>query len=149
MGVNLMDCRKALLPQSGAAMIRRLRAYRPLAGKFLEGQRGAAMILYHGSNMVVAEPKLIPQNRFLDFGKGFYTTENKTQAISFADKVCRRRKEGVPAVSVYEFDEQAAFAACTLLRFDSPSEEWLDFVSYRAGFPCSANTLLDYAGIQS
>ncbi|MDR3288738.1 MAG: DUF3990 domain-containing protein [Peptococcaceae bacterium] len=87
------------------------------------------MILYHGSNMVVAEPKLIPQNRFLDFGKGFYTTENKAQAISFADKVYRRRKEGVPTVSVYEFDEQAAFTACTLLRFDSPGEEWLDFVS--------------------
>ena len=79
--------------------------------------------------MVVAEPKLIPQNRFLDFGKGFYTTENKAQAISFADKVYRRRKEGVPTVSVYDFDENTAFAACSLLRFDSPSEEWLDFVS--------------------
>jgi hypothetical protein len=87
------------------------------------------MILYHGSNMVVAEPKLITQNHFLDFGKGFYTTENKAQAISFANKVYRRRKEGVPTVSVYEFDETAAFAACSLLRFDSPNEEWLDFVS--------------------
>lgn len=87
------------------------------------------MILYHGSNIVVEQPKLIPQNRFLDFGKGFYTTENKVQAISFADKVYRRRKEGIPIVSVYEFDEHAAFAACSLLRFDSPNEEWLDFVS--------------------
>ena len=25
------------------------------------------MILYHGSNLVVSEPKLIQQNRFLDF----------------------------------------------------------------------------------
>ena len=31
------------------------------------------MILYHGSNLVVSEPKLIQQNRFLDFGFGFYT----------------------------------------------------------------------------
>ena len=45
------------------------------------------MILYHGSNIVVAQPKLIQQNRFLDFGYGFYTTTNKEQAISFADKV--------------------------------------------------------------
>lgn len=29
------------------------------------------MIVYHGSNVVVAEPKLIKQNRFLDFGFGF------------------------------------------------------------------------------
>ena len=45
------------------------------------------MILYHGSNVVVSEPKLIQQNRFLDFGFGFYTTTNKKQAIGFADKV--------------------------------------------------------------
>lgn len=37
------------------------------------------MILYHGSNVVVEKPKLVPQNRFLDFGYGFYTTTNKEQ----------------------------------------------------------------------
>ena len=87
------------------------------------------MILYHGSNMVVEQPKLIPQARSLDFGSGFYTTVNKEQAVSFADKVYRRRKEGVPTVSIYEFDEPRAFADCKLLRFDSPDEAWLDFVS--------------------
>lgn len=56
------------------------------------------MILYHGSNLVVSEPKLIQQNRFLDFGFGFYTTTNKAQAISFADKVTKRRKNGQRAV---------------------------------------------------
>ena len=39
------------------------------------------MLLYHGSNLTVAEPKPVPQNRFLDFGYGFYTTTNKAQAI--------------------------------------------------------------------
>lgn len=38
---------------------------------------GTIMILYHGSNLVVSKPKLIQQNRFLDFGFGFYTTTNK------------------------------------------------------------------------
>jgi hypothetical protein len=87
------------------------------------------MVLYHGSNIIVDKPLLVPQNRALDFGKGFYTTENKIQARSFADKVFRRRKEGEPVVSVYEFDESAAFNACSLLRFDSADEAWLDFVS--------------------
>ena len=87
------------------------------------------MILYHGSKVVVEEPKLIVQNRALDFGIGFYTTENQTQAISFAEKVFRRRKEGEPIVSVYEFDEVLAFTDCKLLRFDVPDEAWLDFVS--------------------
>ena len=86
------------------------------------------MILYHGSNMLVDKPQLIPQNRALDFGNGFYTTENELQAVSFAEKVFRRRKEGVPIVSVYEFDENEAFATCKLLRFDAPDEAWLDFV---------------------
>jgi len=50
--------------------------------------------------MAVEQPKLLVQNRFLDFGTGFYTTENKEQAISFANKVYRRRKEGSPIVSI-------------------------------------------------
>ena len=50
------------------------------------------MIVYHGSNVIVSEPKMIRQNRFLDFGFGFYTTINKAQAIGFADKVTRRRR---------------------------------------------------------
>ena len=32
------------------------------------------MILYHGSNVTVSEPRLVEQNRYLDFGFGFYTT---------------------------------------------------------------------------
>ena len=87
------------------------------------------MIVYHGSNVVVSEPKLTKHNRFLDFGYGFYTTTNQMQAISFADKVTRRRKEGEKAVSIYEIDEEKAFANGKLLRFDSPNEAWLDFVS--------------------
>ncbi len=87
------------------------------------------MILYHGSNVIVSEPKLIEQNRFLDFGFGFYTTTNKTQAIGFADKVVKRRKDGEKAVSMYEIDEAIAFTECSILRFDSANEAWLDFVS--------------------
>lgn len=87
------------------------------------------MILYHGSNLTVSEPKLVVQNRFLDFGYGFYTTTNKVQAIGFADKVTKRRKEGTPTVSIYEIDEETAFAQCSVLRFDAPNEAWLDFVS--------------------
>lgn len=51
------------------------------------------MILYHGGNVVVSEPRLIHQNRFLDFGSSFYTTTNKTQGAAFTEKVYRRRKK--------------------------------------------------------
>ena len=87
------------------------------------------MIVYHGSNVVVSQPRLIAQNRFLDFGYGFYTTTNKIQAIGFAEKVTKRRKSGEKTVSIYEMDEAKAFAECTVLRFDSANEDWLNFVS--------------------
>lgn len=87
------------------------------------------MILYHGSNMVVSRPRLIHQNRFLDFGFGFYTTTNKVQAMAFAEKVYRRRRKGEKVVSIYELNEQIAFMECSVLKFDFPNEAWLDFVS--------------------
>ena len=73
------------------------------------------MILYHGSNVVVSKPRLIHQNRFLDFGFGFYTTTNKMQAIAFAE--------------------------CSLLRFDAPNEAWLQisFFPLQFSFRHSAN----------
>ena len=86
------------------------------------------MILYHGSNVVVEKPKLIEQNRFLDFGYGFYTTTNKEQAENFAQKVIVRRG-GKPIVNVYELDENAQTNLLKIKRFSAPDEEWLDFVS--------------------
>lgn len=92
------------------------------------------MILYHGSNVIVSQPRLVAQNRYLDFGFGFYTTTNKEQAIAFAQKVFKRRRSGDPIVSIYEFDEKKAFSECDVLQFESADEAWLDFVSAnRAG----------------
>ena len=86
------------------------------------------MILYHGSNTIVEKPRLIEQNRFLDFGYGFYTTTNKAQADSFARKVVVRRG-GTPTVNVYEIDDNCCSELLKIKRFDAPDEEWLDFVS--------------------
>lgn len=47
------------------------------------------MILYHESNVIVSEPKLVYQNRYLDFGFGFYTTTNK--ALTYLSARFRRR----------------------------------------------------------
>ena len=80
------------------------------------------MKIYHGSNIVIEKPVLIVQNRFLDFGNGFYTTENKSQAVSFAEKVYHRRKEGAPVVNIYEFDDKNAFSDCSVKKFEIPDE---------------------------
>ena len=86
------------------------------------------MILYHGSNMVVEKPRLIEQNRFLDFGYGFYTTTNRAQAENFARKVIVRRG-GTPTANVYEVDDHISRELLNMKRFNAPDEEWLDFVS--------------------
>ncbi len=87
------------------------------------------MIIYHGSNVIVSEPRLVTQTRYLDFGHGFYTTTNKEQAISFAQKVYKRKNEGSKEVSIYEVDEDKLFSELFVLRFDEPNEDWLNFVS--------------------
>lgn len=90
------------------------------------------MLVYHASNAVVEKPMLVESNRLLDFGPGFYTTTNREQAIRFAASVVRKRG-GKPFLNVYEFDE-SGFEECLLLRFDEPSERWLDYVAEnRAG----------------
>ncbi len=63
------------------------------------------MILYHGSNVIVDHPKLVPQNRYLDFGFGFYTTTNREQAVNFAQKVTNRRKTGAATLNIYSINE--------------------------------------------
>lgn len=98
------------------------------------------MILYHGSNMTVDKPRLVAQNRYLDFGFGFYTTASQEQAVSFARKVAYRRKTGSPTLNTYSVDEAVAFMECRLLRFDGPDGAWLDFVA--------ANRQGTYQGMQ-
>lgn len=87
------------------------------------------MILYHGSNVIVDQPKLIRQNRYLDFGFGFYTITNREQAVNFAQKVTDRRKMGEATLNIYSVNEAVAFQECKVLQFDSPDEAWLDFVA--------------------
>ena len=87
------------------------------------------MVVYHGSNLIVEKPRLLQQNRTLDFGSGFYTTTNQRQAEEFAIKVFLRSKKGTGVVSSYDFDSESCFQNSSVLRFEQPDESWLDFVS--------------------
>ncbi len=85
------------------------------------------MKLYHGSNVIVATPKILGRLRALDFGAGFYCTSGKQQAIKWATSVARRRQTGTAIVNVYEI-EDACLQGDRILKFDAPTEAWLDFV---------------------
>jgi len=86
------------------------------------------MILYHGSNQAVPNPKILPSERMLDFGVGFYTTTSRRQAIRWAIRVADDRKVKERVVSIYEFDRVAAEKELTIVRFAEPDEVWLKFV---------------------
>ena len=86
------------------------------------------MLLYHGSNITVTEPRLISQTRGLDFGMGFYLTSNEEQARAFSGIVINRRKEGVPTVSIFEYDEIDAEKTLDIKVFTKPDANWLEFV---------------------
>lgn len=83
------------------------------------------MILYHGSYLEISKPDLKHSRAHVDFGRGFYTTPIYEQAVKWCGKFRRRGKEGV--VSRYHYDEESV-NNLKVLRFDSYSENWLEFV---------------------
>ena len=83
------------------------------------------MILYHGSYLEIQTPDLVHSRKNVDFGRGFYTTPLYDQAIKWCEKFKRRGKRGI--VSCYNFDEKAN-QELKILKFESYSEEWLDFI---------------------
>ncbi len=86
------------------------------------------MLLYHGSNIAVLEPRLLKEQRKLDFGKGFYTTTDIEQAKTWAKRTERVRKEGKACVSVYDFEDNI-IEKLKVLRYEKPDEDWLAYVA--------------------
>ena len=84
------------------------------------------MIVYHGSWLEVKNPDLKHSRSDVDFGKGFYVTPLRDQAVKWCGKFKRRGKQGI--VTTFEFEENAQ-ENLKILKFDSYSEEWLDFVA--------------------
>ena len=83
------------------------------------------MIVYHGSNIVVEKPDVNHSFRPLDFGKGFYVTTVREQAVRWANR--KAVVDGsTPILNVYEMSEIPA----TLLKKSFPDdlEEWINFV---------------------
>jgi len=91
------------------------------------------MLLYHGSNIEILKPDLAMSKKYLDFGIGFYLTSNKEQAIMFSRKVVlremrKRKPPGEAIVSIYEFDSERAKNELSILEFNEPSNQWLDYI---------------------
>ena len=82
------------------------------------------MILFHASTQIIKEPDTTHSRDNLDFGKGFYLTVNKEQAVRYAARFTVR---GKPAyINKYFFDED--LAGYIVKKFMSYDNEWLHYV---------------------
>lgn len=85
------------------------------------------MVVYHGSTVVVDCPISAAGRQLLDFGRGFYVTDIKRQAESWAERMQRIREEdGV--VNVYDLDIERVKRDFRYFRFESYDVEWLQFI---------------------
>lgn len=87
------------------------------------------MILYHGSNMIVKDPKIIKSTRTLDFGYGFYTTTSYDQALKWAKIKSKRENTKQGVISIYEISEDILEKDYLNVKiFNGASKNWLQFV---------------------
>lgn len=78
------------------------------------------MELFHGSNTIVDQPKIITDGHYKDFGYGFYCTNLERQAKRWA-----LVKKNNHIVNIYDYQENKNL---NILIFDEMTDEWLNFV---------------------
>jgi hypothetical protein len=86
------------------------------------------MQVFHGSYKDIIEIDLSQSRDNRDFGKGFYVTNIRSQAEYWATRIGRiHNSEGVVTEFIF-YDNAFTHWNLNVLRFDSYTEEWLDFV---------------------
>ena len=82
--------------------------------------------LYHGTNTTFDKVELDKCLPYKDFGRGFYLTTIRTQALDRAKNKCNF-EGGAPTILVYQFDEKE-LANLNVKYFEKPTEEWANFI---------------------
>lgn len=83
--------------------------------------------VYHGGTERVEKPLCLLGRQNLDFGKGFYVTDIKEQAVRWAVVTAQRRKAH-SLINIYQLDRDAILAEARCKIFQSYDKEWLDFI---------------------
>ncbi|MCQ2305237.1 MAG: DUF3990 domain-containing protein [Bacteroidales bacterium] len=85
------------------------------------------LIVYHGGTEEVKTPICKFGRPNLDFGQGFYVTELRNQAVSWALQMADRRKQP-PVLNVYFLDRDAVLSEFRCKIFHAYDEDWLGFI---------------------
>lgn len=83
------------------------------------------MLLYHGSLEKVEVPVLDKSKESNDFGKEFYLTSSKRQALKWAKRNMRINDKEKAYISVFNFIDNYDL---NIFRFYKADYEWLNFV---------------------
>ena len=82
------------------------------------------MILFHTSDREIKHPQVSFSRTYLDFGKGFYLTPNRTQAEKYAKRFFKEERPAL--LNIYEFDDsEPKFSRKVFEAYDG---DWLDYV---------------------
>lgn len=85
------------------------------------------LTVYHGSTEKVEAPICAFGRKNLDFGQGFYVTDIREQAITWANNMSRNRN--MPALlNRYHLDREAILKQAKCKIFTAYDEEWLTFI---------------------
>ena len=86
------------------------------------------MKLYHGSNTDIKQIDLAKSKPNKDFGRGFYLTADKHQALQLAEQRALFFG-GEPVINTYLFDDKALKdGSMNVQVFDGYTVEWAEFV---------------------
>ena len=84
------------------------------------------MILYHGSNVEVKNPKIITSEKGRDFGFAFYLTPIKEQAERMAKRKQKIVKGSKAVVSIFEWNEK--IDELNYKNFNGSDLDWFEMV---------------------
>lgn len=98
------------------------------------------MIVYHTSIIEVTKPDILHSRSNLDFGRGFYVTKLREQALKYADRFKLRHQNAV--LNLYELSDN--WLNANVKRFECYDEEWLDFIiANRKGLPVTQYDIVE------
>ena len=85
------------------------------------------VVVYHGGTEPIATPICKFGRPYLDFGQGFYVTNLREQAVTWANNMARNRQQAA-MLNRYLMNREAILQNMRCKVFEAYDAEWLEFI---------------------
>lgn len=102
------------------------------------------VVVYHGGTEPIATPICRFGRPYLDFGQGFYVTNLREQAVTWANNMARNRQQAA-MLNRYLMNREAILQNMRCKVFEAYDAEWLEFIVGNRG---GQNPAKDYDYIE-